>query len=247
MNQHRFASMLLCASMVTFLVSCGGGGTEEKSTTDTTATDTTAMTAPATPTNTVLTTPQNMMVVTHKVKDFDKWKASYDEHDSMRLASGVHSYVLGRGLQDPNMVLVATKVDDLDKAKAFAKDPSLKKAMEKGGVTGAPTFRLVTMVYQDTATISTDLRSQTTLTVKDWNTWKNGFDSGRQERMDNGIQDRAYGHNADDDHKVTVVVALSDTAKAQTYWKSDALKQKMARSGVIGQPQRFLFHIVQRY
>ena len=39
---------------------------------------------------------------------------------------------------DSNMVMVALKADDMAKAKAFAKDPSLKKAMQKGGVTGAP-------------------------------------------------------------------------------------------------------------
>jgi hypothetical protein len=188
-----------------------------------------------------------MMVATHKVKDFAKWKASYDEHDSMRLANGIHSFVIGRGLDDSNMVLVAVKVDDMNKAKAFAKDPSLKKAMQKGGVVGAPTFKFVTMIFQDTAQISSDLRSRTTLTVKDWDKWKNSFDSGRQNRVDNGILDRAYGYDVDDNHKVTVVVALTDTAKARAYWKSDALKQRMAQSGVVGQPQRFIYHMVQRY
>ena len=103
-----------------------------------------------TPVNTIVTTPQNMMVVTHKVADFAKWKTSYDEHDSLRLANGIHSYVIGRGMQDSNMVLVAVKVDDMAKAKAFAKDPSLKKAMQKGGVTGAPTISFITTIWQDT-------------------------------------------------------------------------------------------------
>ena len=78
-------------------------------------------------TNTIITTPENMMIVTHKVSDFEKWKASYDEHDSMRLVHGIHSYVIGRGVEDANMVFVAVKADDMAKAKAFAKDPSLKK------------------------------------------------------------------------------------------------------------------------
>jgi hypothetical protein len=251
MNQLRFTCLLFCAGVVIFLTSCGGGGSEEKSSTDTTTnTDTTstAATAPAA-TSTISTTPQNMMVATHKVKDFAKWKAAYDGHDSMRLASGIHSYVVGRGLNDSNMVLVAVKTDDMEKAKAFAKSPSLKKAMQEGGVMGAPTISFVTMVWQDTAVLSQPFRSRTSFTVKDWNTWKNAFDSdsSKQQRMDNGIVDRAYGHDANDDHKVVVVVALMDTAKAKAYWKSDALKQRMAQSGVVGQPQRFLYRVVQRY
>jgi hypothetical protein len=250
MNQHRFTSMLFGVAMVFFLISCGGGGSEEKSSTDTTSTDTTT-TAATTPTSTstIVTTPQSMMVATHKVKDFAKWKASYDGHDSLRLANGMHSYVVARGLNDSNMVLVAVKADDMEKAKAFAKSPSLKKAMQESGVTGAPTISFATMTWQDTAVISQPFRSRTTFTVKDWNTWKNSFDSdsSKQQRMDNGIVDRAYGHDANDDHKVIVVVALMDTAKAKAYWKSDALKQRMAQSGVVGQPQRFLYRVVQRY
>src|SRR6266536_1949952 len=142
-------------------------------------------------------------------------------------------------MQDSNMVVVAVKVDDVDKAKAFAKDPSLKKAMQKGGVTGAPSIMFSTMVFQDTATINSDLRSSTTFTVKDWDAWQKAFDSTRQERMDNGLMLRAYGHDVDDNHKVRVVMALTDTAKAFAYWKSDMIKKRMAESGVIGQPDRF--------
>ena len=44
-----------------------------------------------------------------------------------------------------------------ERAKAFAKDPSLKKAMQKGGVTGTPQFNFVTATWQDTAVIGAAL------------------------------------------------------------------------------------------
>jgi hypothetical protein len=245
MNQLRFTCVLFYAFMVVFLTSCGGGG-GEKTSTDTTATDSTAVNA--TPeTNTIITTPQNMMVAKHKVANFAKWKTSYDEHDSLRLANGIHSYVIGRGMQDSNMVLVAVKVDDMTKAKAFAKDPSLKKAMQKGGVTGTPSFSFVTMTFQDTAVINSDIRSRTTFKVKDWDAWQKAFEEGKQERLDNGLTVRAYGHDVDDNHKVVLVTALMDTAKANAYWKSDMLKKRRAAGGVIGEPDRFVYRVVQRY
>ena len=187
------------------------------------------------------------MVATHKVADFAKWKASYEEHDSLRLVNGIHSYVIGRGLNDSNMVLVAVKVDDMAKAKAFAKDPSLKKAMQKGGVTGAPSFSFITTVWQDTAVLSTNLRSRTTFSVKDWDAWRKSFEEGKQERIDNGITVRALGHDPDDNKKVSLVTAVTDTAKAFAYYKSDALKKRREAGGVIGEPKRFLFRVVQRY
>jgi hypothetical protein len=250
MNQHRFVSMLFCTAMVFFLISCGGGGgSEQKSTTDTTSTDTTATTAPApqAPTSTIDTRSQNMMIAMHKVKDFAKWKTSYDEHDSMRLANGLHSFIVGRGLQDTSMAFVVVKVDDLNKAKTFAKDPNLKKAMQKGGVVGVPTFNYTTMVWQDTGNVGTAMRSRSMFTVKDWDAWKKSFDSTMQLQTDNGLKPRAYGHDANDNHKVILVAAILDSAKAAAFWKSDLLKQRRAASGVVGQPQRFLYRVVQKY
>src|SRR6476661_2233260 len=95
--------------------SCGG---DEKKT-ETTASDSTAVTDTTTKTeSTVSTTPETVLIVRHKVANYAKWKASYDGHDSFRLASGIHNYVIGRGVDDSNMVLVATKADDVAKAKA---------------------------------------------------------------------------------------------------------------------------------
>ena len=246
MKQLRFSCILVYATVVVFLTSCGGG-TRERTNTDSTAMDTTPPAEVTPVTSTVVTTPQSMMVAKHKVANFNKWLDSYEAHDSMRLAYQIHSYVIGRGVQDSNMVLVAVKVDDMDKAKAFSKDASLKEAMKKGGVMGAPTFDFVTMVFQDTVQVSTDIRASTMLTVKDWNTWQKAFEEGKQSRMENGLATRAYGHDVNDNHKVFVVVALTDTAKAYAYWKSDMLKTKMKDAGVEGEPKRFVFRVVKRY
>jgi hypothetical protein len=244
MKQSRFSGLLFY-SMVFFLASCAGGESEKKPSTDSVTVD--SSTVVVTPKITTITTPQNMMVAKHKVSNYTKWKTSYDAHDSIRLANGIHSYVIGRGLQDSNMILVAVKVDDMTKAKAFAKDPGLKKAMQKGGVTGTPSFAFITLTFQDTAQVASDLRSRTTFTVKDWGAWEKAFEDGKQERLDNGIAVRAYGHDADNDKKVVLVTVLLDTTKAYAYYKSDMLKKRRAASGVIGDPERFLYRIVQRY
>lgn len=249
MKPAIFVSRPLATVVLLVMASCGGQNTQETtSRTDTTAgtvTSTTAMPSPAP--SAVTTTPQDVMFVRHRVANFNKWMVSYDAHDSMRLANGIHSYVIGRGLKDSNMVLVILKLDDLSKAKSFAKAPSLKQAMQKGGVLGTPMFSYVTMTYQDTSMIGTSLRSRTTFTVKNWASWSGSFDSSRQLRKDNGIADRAFGHDADDDHKVTVIVAIQDTAKAYAFWKSDQLKKMQAASGVVGATDRFLYTLVKRY
>ncbi len=244
MKQSKFLLLLFGASVTFFLISCGGG--EEKKS-DETTTDTTATTTELTPVNTIITAPQNMVIVRHKVANFGKWMVAYDGHDSARLADDLHNYVIGRDERDSNMVTVALKADDLAKAKAFSKDPGLKKAMQKGGVTGVPTIKFYTMVFQDTAAIDSKLRTAAMFKVKDWDTWKKSFDSTRAVNADIGLKARAYGYDPDDNHNVILVAAVLDTAKAHAYWNSDMLKQRRAASGVVGTPQRIVFTVVKKY
>jgi hypothetical protein len=245
MNLSRFSNPLFYVGAVIFLTACGSNGNEKATAADSTASADSAAKAQAA--NTIVTTPLNMEVVTHKVADFAKWLPSYEGHDSARLAAGIHNYVIGRGLQDSNVVMIALKVDDTTRAKAFAKDPGLKAAMKKGGVLGVPTIAIVTATWQDTAKIESTLRSRAEYMVKDWDAWLKEFNDGKHERMDNGIVDRVVGHDLDDNKKVYVVTAITDSAKAFAYYKSDALKKRLLASGVIGEPDRFIFQIVKHY
>ena len=246
MRLLQFSSSLVCVGVAFFLTSCGSGGNEKTTATDSTAAADSAAKAQAAA-NTIVTTPQNVVGVTHKVANYAKWLAAYDAHDSARLAGGLHNYVIGRGLEDSNMVLVVLKCDDTAKARAFAKDPSLKMAMKKGGVLGAPTMSFLTETWQDTANIQTSLRSVTMLTVKDWDAFVKAFQEGKQARADNGIAARVVGHDLDDNKKAFVVAAILDSSKAFAYYKSDAFKQVRATAGVVGEPQRTVFRIVRSY
>jgi len=228
-------------------VACNNSGQTDSSATNDSTGKNDSTTSTNTTAGTVITTPQHMIILKFKVKDFAAWKTSYEGNDSVRMANGLHKYVIGRAYDDSSTVLVAMKADDMDKAKAFTKDPSLKQRMQKGGVLGAPSIQFVTMTYQDTATVSSAIRSETMFNVKDWTAWEKSFKEGEQERIDNGITVRAYGHDPDDDKKVRLVTAIIDTAKARAYWNSDMLKKRRADGGVIGTPDRFVFRIVQRY
>lgn len=247
MKQSRFTAALFSAVLFFFFASCGNNADEKATTTDTAAgsADTATVTPP--PVSTIVTTPVNMAIITHKVKDFSKWLAGYEAHDSARLANGLHNYVIGRGVTDTNMVLIALKADDVAKAKAFSKDPGLKAAMQKAGVTGQPEITVGVATWQDTSALPGAIRSRTTFAVKDWDIWVKAFEEGRQERIDNGIVDRVISHEADDNKKVGLVTAVTDTAKAFAYYKSDALKKRREAGGVIGEPKRFLFTIAKRY
>ncbi len=57
MKQFRLASLLFCTAMVFFLISCGGDGTKEETSTDSTAADSNTTTAVVPEVNTIVTTP----------------------------------------------------------------------------------------------------------------------------------------------------------------------------------------------
>lgn len=247
MRSFRLTNSLFCVGVLSLLASCGSGANDKTTAADSTAAADSAAKAKAA-VSTIITTPTNMVTVVHKVADYTKWLAAYDAHDSARLASGLHNYVIGRGVEDSNMVLVAMRADDTAKAKAFGMSADVKARMKKAGVIGAPMEMLSTETWQDTVTLPPmTIRSMTSITVKDWDTFIKAFEGGRQERASNGIVDRVVGHDLNDNKKVTVVTALTDTAKAFAYYKSDALKQRHVAEGVTGEPKRFRFFIVKRY
>jgi hypothetical protein len=234
-------AVLFTAIGLAGLLACNSG-TEEKK--EEPKTDTSAST-PSAPVN--LPGPSSVMIVRHKVADYDKWKMGYDSHDSARLANGLHNYVICRGIQDPNTVMVALIMDDVTKAKAFAASKDLKDRMKSIGVTGPPVVDFLESALNDTSHILATTRTMIRHKVKDWDAWKKEFDSHKQARMDAGLEDRVVAHTAGDTHNVTVVFAVTDQAKADAFMNSDDLKNKMKAAGVMGAPDFYSYKVVQKY
>jgi hypothetical protein len=229
---------MLFSAVLLLAVSCNSGDEKKDSTT-------TDSTAPA-----VVVTPApspDIMTIKHKVANFTKWKAAYEAHDSARTANGLHNYVIVRGVEDSNLVMVALRMDDADKAKAFAANADLKTVMKNAGVTGAPEIDYLHSIMNDTAAIQQTVRLMVKFKVKDWDAWKKAFDEGKQARMDAGLTDRVIGYTIGDNHMVTLVYAVADVDKAKAFRKSKDLADKMKAAGVEGQPSTFYYKVVQKY
>lgn len=249
MKKFRFLKALMYGFGLLFLFSsCNSGSTTSEDTTtnaDSTHADTSAMTPPPAPAPIV--TPAYVLIIKHKVANYDKWKTSYDAHDSIRMASGLHNYVLGRGMDDPNMVVVILKADDVDKAKALTSSQEMMDRMKKAGVVGKPEMTLLKVAMNDTTMIDQKARLMLNHKVKDWDVWKKAFDDDKQARMDAGLIDRGLGYSVDDNHMVSIVFAVTDKKRADDFSKSKDLKDKMAAAGVEGPPTTFYYNIVQKY
>ena len=241
MKQLRFLAIISIAACAFILGSCNSGDDKkiEESTSDSLSEKKEMVAAPSGPTS--------IMIIRHKVANYAKWKPGYDGHDSARLANGLHSYVICRGIEDSNMVMVAMIMDDVNKAKAMAADPNLKVVMKKAGVVGTPLIDFLESVMNDTTKIEQTVRLMVRSKVKDWDVWKKSFDGHKQARMDAGLTDRVVAHTNGDTHNVTLVFAVADVARAKAFMNSDDLKNKMNEAGVEGPPDFFMYKIVQRY
>ena len=79
-----------------------------------------------------------IIIVQHTVRDFEAWKQVFDEHEAVRRRHGATGHQLYRSADDPNEVTVVNQFPTREQAEAFATDPSLKVAMERGGVISEP-------------------------------------------------------------------------------------------------------------
>jgi hypothetical protein len=245
MKQARFFATSIAASILVLLSSCGSN--DDKKTEDTTATATT--TTEKAPEPTPPPKLSNVMVMQLKVADFAKWQSKYEskERDSIRRASGLTNYVVGRGLDDPNKVIVFLKMEDANKAKELTASQGMKDRMKAAGVTGTPSFIYMEVVMDDNSPIEQTNRLLMQEKVKDWDAWKKVFDENKQTRIDSGLIDRGLGHDVNDNHQVSIVFAVTDKAKAKAFLQSKDLKDKMEKAGVEGKPVPFFYNIVKMY
>ena len=84
-----------------------------------------------------------VMVVQHKVRDYDAWRPVYDAHEGSRTGAGVTNGRVYRRAEDPNDILILLDVADVAKAGAWTQEEDLRMAMQKAGVVGEPAIYFV--------------------------------------------------------------------------------------------------------
>lgn len=189
--------------------------------------------------------PFKVMAVTHMVKDFDVFKKTFDEHESMRTSFGVKLLAMGRDMKNSNNILIFLKIDDLQKAKDFGESPNLKEAMQKSGLIGKPEIIFADVVRFEESPAEFKDRVRVGHKVKDFDAWLKVYDTeGRESRASNGLIDRAISRNIDDPNTVYVTFSVSDMTKAKARLKSPELKKIMTDAGVISEPVIDFYTIV---
>jgi len=236
-------SFLLSVSMTLLFFSCNNqtSTSEESKTSDTASTATT----PAVEEKPAFT-PYKVVIIQHKVKNFDKAVAGYFSKDSVLKAFGLHHEILARDLKDSNQIFVIDRIENIDSAKAFFKHPKVIETMEKAGVSRAPGYSYAEIVRENNAPRTNMEGMSISHHVKDFDTWLKAFDAeGPAARAANGMIDRGMARDFYDPNTVYVTFEVSDMAKAKARMSSPELKKIMADAGVDSPPTIRWYRVVQ--
>lgn len=225
---------LIAICMIVLFASCGSGPAKE----DTKAADTAAVAVADTPAVVKPAfVPFKVIMIQHKVKNFEKWQEAYLANDSLRKAYQISPWMVGRIIKDSNMVFVVDKMEDLTKAESFSKLPGLKKAMKMGGVTGEPGFSYAEIIRNNDSAVESSDRVSVAHHVKDFSIWLKAFDAeGASSRAASGLVDRSIGRSLTDSNMIYITFAVTDMAKAKARVASPELKKVMTDAGVDSPP-----------
>jgi hypothetical protein len=72
--------------------------------------------------------------VHHRVTDYNTWRPEFDRAVKADWSKDMRTYRVWRGLDDPNLVIVANTFDSRQAAEAMVNNPVLREAMGRGGV-----------------------------------------------------------------------------------------------------------------
>jgi hypothetical protein len=78
--------------------------------------------------------------IRHSVTDYGKWKSVYDTF--LPTTAGATYASVNRSIEDPNTVTVVAGFDNLELAKTFLNNPTLKAKMAEAGVVGSPRIEI---------------------------------------------------------------------------------------------------------
>jgi len=72
----------------------------------------------------------------HKVAEYARWRRVFDSHAEAQHESGLHVLHVLRAADDPNLIVMLFRVDDVAKARAFTEAPSARETGDEAGVIG---------------------------------------------------------------------------------------------------------------
>lgn len=174
--------------------------------------------------------------IVHPVADYDRWKQGFDDHRPAREAAGFTGHLVGRDVEDPDLVHVYLPATDEASVRAFIADPALAEVMKKAGVEGPPRIAVVKPMSEDYDPAEMLPGIVISHDVKDYNIWRLGYDQFDEARGEMGVVGDAVYQVAGKPNSVFVYHQAEDVETLRALVDSELLADVMRRAGVVGKP-----------
>jgi hypothetical protein len=79
------------------------------------------------------------IIISHKVKDYAKWRPVFDSDLPRRKNAGVKNEKVFRAADDPNNIFIQSEVSNPEQAAKMLDDPDMAAKLKEAGVISKPT------------------------------------------------------------------------------------------------------------
>ncbi len=180
--------------------------------------------------------PFNVTVSKFTVNDYNEWRRIYEQDTTIRKSNGMNAIAVAHSIYNPNTVITAYVITDVEKVKAYVESNEFQEKAKKAGVTDHQTFDFIQVVRFNPPKANLDFLEYA-IKVKDFDQWLKAFDAeGKAKRLDYGLIDEVVARGIDDKNLVHLVFLISDIEKAKKMMRSKKTKKRMLKQGVTVMP-----------
>ena len=91
------------------------------------------------------------VILQFPVKDFNKWKATFDANSEVRRAAGSQGYMVFQQAENPNQVVILQHWDSQENMERFVTSPELRALQQQAGVLAPPQVTALSFVDEGSA------------------------------------------------------------------------------------------------
>ncbi|HET8934266.1 MAG TPA: hypothetical protein VFN67_12540 [Polyangiales bacterium] len=177
-------------------------------------------------------------MLVQRVSDYDAWRAAFEESRPQRQGAGFAAQGVMRGVNDPQLVVVWLAVTDVERAKQYFADKTIKSRLRAAGAVGPAEVGLSSNVAAQMEPGRTGLHAALVkLRIDDVATFKADFMAADADRESSGIVGYSLGQDVDDEHVMYVYLQSENPELLNAYVRAKRTKQAWRDAGVKGNPR----------
>jgi quinol monooxygenase YgiN len=87
------------------------------------------------------------VLVSHKIADYQKWRATFDASLAFRQQGGEQSCRIFQNSEDPHKLSLLFEWENAEEARRFMSSPELQARMQQAGVVGPPQIEFLNELH----------------------------------------------------------------------------------------------------